>query len=202
MLTKSIKFNIDQENLKKQAELNGNQDDVFHIRGYASVFNNVDSYGDIVERGAFAETIDLFNRGEKTIPVLLNHSARDFTGLTYKIEEQEKGLFCDLGIAPELTVAAEMIKGVKRGILREFSIGYWLKNWYIDKDDYWHLTNIDLREISVVTFAANDQAKISEWKMKQLDLSQEKVKSPFADLKQKLDEYQVELKKIQGLIKH
>ena len=95
MLTKSITFKIDQEHLKKQAELNGNQDDVFHIRGYASVFNNVDSYGDIVERGAFAETIDLFNRGEKTIPVLLNHSARDFTGLTYELEEQEKGLYCD-----------------------------------------------------------------------------------------------------------
>ena len=202
LLTKSIKFNIDKEHLKKQAALNPDDDGVFHIRGYASIFGNIDSYGDIVEKGAFAETINAFNSGEKSVKVLLNHRTDNFAGLAYELEEQEKGLFCDLGIASELRIADDIIKGVKRGILDEFSIGYWLKDYWVDENQNWHLTNIDLREISVVTFAANDQAKISEWKMKQLDLSQEKMKSPFADLKQKLDEYQVELKKIQGLIKH
>ena len=196
-LTKSVNFQIDREMLKKQAELNADNG-IFHISGYASVFGNIDSYGDVVERGAFRNSIEQFLSGKKKIKVLLNHKIDNFAGLAYAIEEREQGLFCDLGIAKNLSVSQELIKGVELGILDEFSIGYTLKDYWIDKNNNWHLTDIDLREISVVTFAANDKAKIEEWKMKQIDLNQNNVK--FSKIKQQLDEYQVELKKIKGLI--
>lgn len=197
-LTKSVNFQIDKDLLKKQAELN-TDDGIFHISGYASVFGNVDSYGDIVERGAFQNSIAQFLSGQKKIKVLLNHKIDNFAGLAYELEEREQGLYCDLGIAKDLSVSKELIKGVELGILDEFSIGYTLKNYWIDEQDNWHLTDIDLKEISIVTFAANDKAKIQDWKMRQLDLNQDNLK--FSKMKQQLDEYQSELQKIKGLIK-
>ena len=55
--------------------------------GYASVFDNVDSYGDIVRKGAFVESISEWEAKGKMPPILWNHDPSDPIGVYTKMQE-------------------------------------------------------------------------------------------------------------------
>src|SRR3546814_18087650 len=48
--------------------------------GYAAVFGNVDSYGDVIERGAFKATLRAGEEKGKLPPMLLQHGGGFFGG--------------------------------------------------------------------------------------------------------------------------
>ena len=59
--------------------------------GYASVFDNIDSHGDIVRRGAFAKSI----ASDTPVPLLWEHGAadpRNYVGDVVKAAETANGL--------------------------------------------------------------------------------------------------------------
>ena len=65
------------------------------MRAYASVFGNVDSYGDIVVKGAFANTLAEWRKSGRTIPLLYGHNMTDpdmNIGAVLEAEEDERGL--------------------------------------------------------------------------------------------------------------
>src|SRR3546814_6009325 len=47
--------------------------------GYAAVFGNVDSYGDVIERGAFKATLRAWEEKGKLPPMLLQHRSEEHT---------------------------------------------------------------------------------------------------------------------------
>jgi HK97 family phage prohead protease len=129
------------------------------FEGYASYFNNIDSYDDIIERGAFKKTISE-NRGR--IKVLWQHDAAEPIGIPEEMYEDDNGLYVRAKISMTDTGKKAMTL-IKDGVITEMSIGY-----DVMKDDYKMMGNrrvrmlkeVRLWEFSPVTFAANDKAKI------------------------------------------
>ena len=83
-----------------QFKTEGNSDGKMRFEGYLSVFGNVDSYGDIVEKGAFKKSIERTVKSGRAVPVLENHggwktTASDTTPIGYfeELTEDDYGLY-------------------------------------------------------------------------------------------------------------
>lgn len=155
------------------------------FEGYLAVFGNIDSYGDVIEKGAFQESIKSINSEGKTLPILENHggwgmSSSDYTPLGFfeSIKEDDYGLYVKgkLYSTDRGKNAYIMLKESPKGSVG-MSIGYcvrgmkWAGKIPGDKNDdgvVRFLTDIDLREGSIVTFPANDKARILDVKSEAL----------------------------------
>lgn len=136
------------------------------LEGYGAFFGNVDSYGDIIEKGAFFETINGENKDR--IAFCYQHRMSEPIGKIENIFEDEKGLFVSVRISQSESGIATK---VKEGILKEMSIGYIAtKREYNDENDTRILKQIDLYEISLVTRAANALAVVTSVKAEDFDL--------------------------------
>ncbi len=129
------------------------------IEGYAAFFGNVDSYGDIIEQGAFTKTL---KENRNRIKVLWQHDTNEPIGKPIAMEEDSKGLYIKAQIS--MTDAGrKAMTLMKDGVIDEMSIGY-----DVIKDDYKKgnrmLKEVRLWEFSPVTFAANEKAKITSAK--------------------------------------
>lgn len=131
--------------------------------GYASVFGNVDAYGDMVMPGAFTKSL-----AEKKPALLWQHNSREPIGVWRDFKENEKGLFATGQLLVDgVARAKEAYALLKAGALNGLSIGYRLRGYEWEKindEEVCKLTDIDLWEVSLVTFPANDEARISDVK--------------------------------------
>ena len=130
--------------------------------GYAAVFGNVDSGGDIIERGAFSETIrEDFDR----IKILSQHNDCELPiGRPLELREDDKGLYIR-GKISDTQKGRDIKTLLKDGVLNELSIGYdTVTADYDGESGIRHLKEIKLWEVSIVTWAMNDQAKIEDVK--------------------------------------
>ncbi len=124
-------------------------DDIFE--GYASFFNNIDAYDDIIEKGAFRKTI---SENRSRIKVLWQHDANEPIGLPIDMTEDDNGLYVKAKISMTDTGKKAMTL-IKDGVITEMSIGY-----DVVKDDYKMLgtkrvrllKEVKLWEFSPVTF--------------------------------------------------
>lgn len=131
------------------------------IHGYASVFDVVDRQNDIVLRGAFSEAIKQFESG-RTIPILWQHDQEKPIGMIEKMEEDEYGLFISARILRDVWYGREAMSLISSQVICGFSIGYNILNHHVDYDSETRLIyKIDLWEISVVTFPANESTIIT-----------------------------------------
>lgn len=138
------------------------------FEGYGSVFGNVDSYNEIVAQGAFAESIKEIGTSGRPLPVLWNHNSDEPIGKYLDLVEDDKGLKVrgEL-LTSSVNRAKEIAAMIEAGIISGLSIGYYVKGYQIDEETrVWTLTKLKLREISVVTFPANDEARIETVKAK------------------------------------
>jgi len=151
--------------------------------GYGAVFGNVDSYGDVIERGAFKETLREWEGKGKYPPMLLQHggwglSADDGVpvGKWTHMEENSKGLKVEGFIDPLDTDQGKKIHaGLKNGGLDGLSIGYRPKEAVTGTkptDPRRTLKVVDLVELSIVTFPANDKARVGSVKSSDIDVIQ------------------------------
>lgn len=152
------------------------KDGVRSFEGYGSVFDTVDSYGDTIVKGAFKDTLKEWKAKSKLPKLLLQHGGGGFfsasaddmvpIGKWDEMKEDAHGLFVrghlfDLDTDRAKSVYAAM----KEGELDGLSIGFRTKKWKFDEDtDIRTLTEIELWEVSLVTFPANDPARVSSVK--------------------------------------
>lgn len=130
--------------------------------GYAAVFGNVDSGRDVIERGAFSKTIrEDFDR----IKILSQHDNCELPiGKPLELREDEKGLYIR-GKISDTQRGRDIKTLLKDGVLTELSIGYDAVEVDYDEElNIRHLKEIKLWEVSIVTWAMNDQAKIEDVK--------------------------------------
>lgn len=144
--------------------------------GYGAVFGNVDSYGDVIEKGAFKSTLREWESRGKYPPMLLQHgggflgSADDLLpiGKWTSMEENSKGLKVEGELFAMSTERGQYIyEGMKAGSLDGMSIGYKVKEFSMGTkptDPRRSLKALDLVELSVVTFPANDKARVGSVK--------------------------------------
>ncbi len=135
------------------------------IEGYASVFNELDRNGDVVERGAFAKSIEEFSQGKKP-KLLWQHDTSKPIGVIDKLKEDERGLFVRAHLLMDLPKAKEIHLLLKNRAVDGFSIGYRIRNDFV-KNNKKHLTDIELLEVSIVTFPACESATINAVKFNQ-----------------------------------
>jgi HK97 family phage prohead protease len=133
------------------------------IEGYASVFGNVDSYGEIVEPGAFIDSLRSSGQKGRKIKMLWQHDAHQPIGIWDDLAEDKKGLWVKGRLFKDTVAkAAEAYALLKEGALDGLSIGYrTLKAEPKEgKPGVMSLLKLDLLENSIVTFAANERARV------------------------------------------
>lgn len=131
------------------------------FEGYGSIFGNVDNGGDIVDPGAFEKTLEK-NKGRIKILALHNDSMLPI-GVPLEMKEDEKGLYLKAKIS-DTSLGQDVKVLLKDGVLNELSIGYDTIQEAFDEDGNRHLKEVDLWEVSVVTWAMNQEATISGYK--------------------------------------
>lgn len=136
------------------------------FEGYASVFDVVDSYGDVVVKGAFEKTLKKWRERKDFPPVLWQHQMDEPIGPFTEMKEDERGLFVKGRLLIEDDpLAKRALAHMKAGSVKGMSIGYMVVDAeYHKQDDIYYLKEIDLWEVSIVTFPANTEAKITEVK--------------------------------------
>ena len=129
--------------------------------GYGSVFGVKDSYGDIVVKGAFEKSLN-----SKTPALLWQHKSDEPIGVWTKAVEDENGLYVEGKLlVDDDELAKRAYAHLKAGSITGMSIGYALNDYEYDKEkEAFILKDIDLWEISLVTFPANEDARISDVK--------------------------------------
>lgn len=129
--------------------------------GYASKFNGVDSYGDTILPGAYAQT--LASR-QRPIQLRWNHFG-PIIGKWTKAVEDDNGLYVEGELTPGHSVADDVYALMKHGAITGLSIGYRIPPGGSEKDGKLRkLKRIDLVEISVVEAPADLGAQIGDVK--------------------------------------
>jgi uncharacterized protein len=149
LLTKAFKFDV-----KAAADAAAGQ-----FAGRASVYGVTDSYGDVVMPGAFTRSLE--ELGGKIV-VLNQHSPSDPIG-TAELSDSEMSLNANGQLVLELQSAKDAYTRLQNGLVTGISIGYEvLKEAYAG--NVRQLQEIKLWEISLVTFPANDFARVTDVK--------------------------------------
>ncbi|MBN8828645.1 MAG: HK97 family phage prohead protease [Sphingobacteriia bacterium] len=131
--------------------------------GYASVFDIIDQNHDIILPGAFKHTLK--NKNLLDVKLLWQHNPNQPIGRINKLLEDNYGLFIEAELILSLTQAKEAYTLIKEKIVVGLSIGYKIKSSYFNKKIQKRvITELDLFEISLVTFPANPKALINEVK--------------------------------------
>lgn len=134
--------------------------------GYAAKWNGVDSYGDTLLPGAFADTLKA-----ATPKMFWNHEWDMPIGKWTLLREDHIGLFVKGELTPELGQAEDVYSALKHGTLDGLSIGGYLKVGDYTETDTGRTIHkwSNLMEISPVVFPADAGAKIDLQSVKSID---------------------------------
>jgi len=145
--------------------------------GYGAVFGNRDSYGDVIDKGAFKSTLREWEEKGKLPPMLLQHGGGIFgggaddmlpVGKWTAMEENARGLKVEGQLFALGTERGQYIhEGLKAGALDGLSIGYRPRKWTSGTkagEPRRTLHEVELVELSIVTFPANDKARVGSVK--------------------------------------
>lgn len=135
------------------------------VEGYGSVFGVRDNYDDVIAKGAFIQSLK-DHKAAGTMPAMLwQHDADKPIGVWTDMVEDEKGLRIKGQLAMETVKGKEAHALLKMGALNGLSIGFVSKEWAYDSEtEVRTLTAIDLWEVSLVTFPANEKARVTNVK--------------------------------------
>jgi len=139
---------------------------VGQFTGYASVFGNKDSYGDVVVKGAFAETLQKYDAGGAGVPVYWQHRMDDpmmNIGITLEAREDDHGLFVKVQLDLDNPNGAQTHKLIKEGRVKQMSFAFTVveRKWVDTEEDFYQeLTQLDLHEVSVVPVGANQETEL------------------------------------------
>lgn len=127
--------------------------------GYASVFGVADSAGDVVARGAF--TASLRKRPAAEVRLLYQHLATEPIGVWQQIREDSHGLFVRGRLICDVARGREVMALIREGAISGLSIGFRTVRATRDPVTRHRILNeIELWEISVVTFPMSPQSQV------------------------------------------
>lgn len=133
------------------------------FEGYGSVFGVKDSHYDIVVKGAFEKSLAAWKEKGRMPALLWQHNMQEPIGIYTDIQEDENGLkVSGRLLIDDDPLAKRAYAHMKAGSLSGLSIGYRLNDYDYDSEkDAFILKEIELFEISLVTFPANDDARVN-----------------------------------------
>jgi HK97 family phage prohead protease len=138
---------------------------------YASVFGNVDSYGDVVTPGAFADDLKAWEDSGNPIPLLFGHNMSDpdyNLGHVLSAVEDDKGLLVTAQLDLENPKAMQTYRMLKGRRVNQMSFAYDVleggdaqrEKSDGTKESYYELRKLKLYEVSVVTIGANQETEV------------------------------------------
>lgn len=128
------------------------------FEGYASVFGGVDTYGDTIMPGAYANTL---KSRERPVQLRWNHWG-PVIGKWLEMREDDKGLWVKGELTPGHSVAEDAYALMKHGAVDGMSIGYRVKQaTEYPEDGRRELKEIELVEISIVESPADNAARMT-----------------------------------------
>jgi HK97 family phage prohead protease len=145
-------------------------DDAGRFRAVVSVFNNIDSVGDVVLRGAFVKSIDSWERSGDMIPIIWGHLHDDpfaNVGAVLKAYETAEGLEIEGQLDLTNPTGAQVHKLMKGRRLRDFSFAYRVKASAPGTRDgrpVTELHELDVIEVGPVTVGANSATRLIDVK--------------------------------------
>ena len=161
----------------KTIELKANE--AGKVAGFFSTYDKTpDSYGDIIEPGAFTETLEKRKATGHPFPLCVNHDFSDVVGACDSIEEKEKGPFVEASLF-DTGRAQEVRTWLKSGAIYQFSFAYDVLQRRDPTEEEKKagvknvLQKIELFEVSIVTVPANQNAVVTE--VKSLELNTDSV---------------------------
>lgn len=156
------------ERLYKSFELKEGENGV--VEGYASTWTKTpDSYGDIVIKGAFTDTLKKRKASGHPFPLCFNHDFDQIIGAVFEAYEDDYGLKVRASFL-NTPAAQEKRELVKEGIVWQFSFAYSVLGSEAPteeekKQGIWQkLTKLDLYEVSLVPVPANQTAVVTDIK--------------------------------------
>ena len=126
------------------------------IEGYASLFGSVDQGGDVVQPGAYANSL----KAGRQVKMLWQHDPREPIGIWDEVREDDKGLYVKGRLLEDVARAREAAALTKAGAIDGLSIGY--RTVKASKDDRGRrlLNEVELWEVSLVTFPMLPEARV------------------------------------------
>lgn len=131
------------------------------IEGYASLFNVVDSGGDIVAPGAYRANLERLAAEDRKIKMLWQHDTNAPIGIWDDVREDDKGLYVKGRVIQDVTKGREALKLIEAGAVDGLSIGYRTINAHKDENGRRILQKVELWEVSIVTFPMLPSATIA-----------------------------------------
>ena len=141
------------------------------FEGYGSVFNNTDLGNDVVKDGAFTKT--LRKRGVKGVKLLYQHKTDMPIGVFTEIREDDHGLYVKGQLALGTTSGRDAYELMKMGALDGLSIGFKVNPKEVEYDRGTGkriIKELDLMEVSLVTFPMNPRATIRSVKGEEISI--------------------------------
>lgn len=130
------------------------------IEGYASLFGAVDQGGDVVEPGAYGRSLEALTADGRSVKMLWQHDPTQPIGVWDEVREDGKGLFVKGRLLPDVARAREAAALIEAGAIDGLSIGY--RTVQATKDDMGRrrLKDLELWEVSLVTFPMLPEARV------------------------------------------
>lgn len=156
---------------------------------YAATFDrDPDSYGDVIARGAFKDTLEKWAASDARIPLLFGHRTDDpemNLGAVIHAEEDERGLRIEASFDPDNQKAQYARKLVREGRLSKMSFAFdVIEEGTITLEDGREaneLRKVDLFEVSLVPIPANSHADVIDVKALRPEVDDVDSKLPADD---------------------
>jgi HK97 family phage prohead protease len=135
---------------------------------YASIFGNVDSYGDVVQPGAFTKTLQDWAAKGDVIPLVWAHSTDPdyYLGHILEASEDDRGLRVKGRIDLETPKGKSVHRMVTDRSVNQLSFAYTVRDSE-QRADHVALKALDLHEVTLCFRGANDQTEVVAVKVKQ-----------------------------------
>lgn len=141
------------------------------FEGYGSVFGNKDLGNDVIEAGAFAKSLK--RKKPYQVKLLYQHKSDMPIGVFDEIREDEKGLYVKGRLALKTQAGQEAYELLKMGALDGLSIGFRVNPQEVSYDKRANkriIKEVDLMEVSLVTFPMNPKATVMSVKGEEITI--------------------------------
>ncbi len=132
------------------------------VAGYASLFGAVDQGGDIVAAGAYARSLKAMASAGRRVKMLWQHDPAQPIGVWDEVREDGRGLYVRGRLLPGVERAREAAALIEAGAIDGLSIGYRTITASADQKGRRILRELDLWEVSLVTFPMLPQARVAD----------------------------------------
>lgn len=135
--------------------------------GYASVWDNRDSYGDVMRKGAFAESLKSYGNNGSGIPCYWGHRMDDpdfNLGKTLSAVEDDHGLLVHVALDMESPKGSYVHRLITEDRVKQMSFAYEVTDGSEEKDGdeaFFEIRGAKLFEVSVVPVGANPLAELT-----------------------------------------